>query len=458
MAGGWIRARQTKYVAYASVYILVVLTLVVVANVLADRYSKTYDSTSNKRYTLSDQTAKIVKGLSGDATITYFDQASRFTAARDLLGMYAGLSPKIHVKYVDPDNAPQVAHAAGVTAYGTTVVEVGEKTETAKSLTEEEITGAFIRDIKGNTRTVCFLTGSGERRLDDTGRMGYSQFKDLLGKDDYVTQTVNLLENATIPDTCTVVVVGGPTSDYLQPEVDALQKYVEGGGRAMMLLDPPLNVGEPKIHPNDALGNVLKGWGVTLDKDLILDMNPVGQMVGLGPQVALVTTYTTHAIVGSMSGNATAFPMARSLEVQSTDKSTAQKLFDTSDTSFATSNLSSPAINTEDPSNRKGPLTVGAAGTYTTDKPDSQGRFVVIGNSDWASNSFLDFNGNGDLAMNSVNWLASDEDLISIRPKDQENRPITMTGAQMNWVRLVSQAFLPLIVVLAGVFVWRKRR
>ena len=160
-----MKARQTKYAAYATVYILVVLAIVSVANVLANRYNKSYDSTSNKRYSLSDQTTKIVKGLTQPATITYFDKQSNFQTAKDLLDRYANLSREIHLDYVDPDKNPQAARAAGVTKYGTTIVQIGAKKEEAKSLTEEDITGAIIRDLKNNARTVCFVIG--KRRTSD---------------------------------------------------------------------------------------------------------------------------------------------------------------------------------------------------------------------------------------------------------------------------------------------------
>jgi ABC-type uncharacterized transport system involved in gliding motility auxiliary subunit len=458
MASQWLKARQTKYAAYATVYILVVVAVVVVANVLADRYNKSVDATANKRYSLSEQTSKIVKGLKQDASITYFNQSTRFREGKDLLDQYANLSPKVHIQYVDPDKEPQLAREAGIRNFGTAVVQIGAKKEEAKAMTEEGVTGAFIRDLKSNTRTVCFAGGSGEHQIDDSDREGYSRFKDLLGKDNYETKSIDLLQKAEIPSECTTLVVAGPTHNYQQPEVDAIKKYVEDGGRALFLLDPPLKIGRAEIADNDALTGLLASWGVTLDKDLILDLNPIGQIMGLGPQVALVSSYGTQPIVSELKRTATGFPLARSMEIKNTDKTTVEKLFDSSASSLATQNLSSPAVNVRDPKNKKGPLTIAAAGTYKTAKENSQGRFVVIGSSGWADNRFIDFNGNGDLALNSVNWLASDEDLISIRPKPPEDRRITMTRSQFSLVRATSQFVLPLVVVFAGVAVWWKRR
>ncbi len=458
MPSQWLKARQTKYAAYATTYILIVLAAVAICNVLADRYNKSYDATANKRYSLSPQTAKIVKGLTQPATITYYNQSTRYREGKDLLDEYANLSPKVHIDYVDPDKNPEAAREAGIRELGTAVVQVGMKKEEAKSMTEEGITGAFIRDLKSATRTVCFVSGSGERRLDDSEREGFSHFKDLLGKDDYDTKSIDLLQKAEVPADCTTLIVGGPTRNYEQPEVDAIKKYVEDGGRALFMLDPPLKLGHSKIADNDALTTLLQSWGVTLQKDLILDLNPIGQLAGVGPQVALVTNYESQPIVNDMKGVATGFPLSRSMDVKNTDKTSVQKLFDSSATSLATENLSSPAVNVNDPKNKKGPMTLAAAGTYNTGKENSQGRFVVVGSSSWIDNGFLDFNGNNDLALNTVNWLSSDEDLISIRPKPEDDRRITMTRAQLSWVRATSQFLLPIIVVIAGVGVWWKRR
>jgi ABC-type uncharacterized transport system involved in gliding motility auxiliary subunit len=458
MASQWLKARQTKYGAYAGIYLLVVLAILVVVNFLANRYNKSFDTTSNKRYSLSEQTQKIVKGLKQNATITYYNQTTRFQEGKDLLDEYANLSPKLHVAYVDPDKSPELARAAGIRNFGTAVVQVGAKKEVAKDMTEEGITGAFIRDLKGTTRTVCFVTGSGEHQIDDTERDGLSHLKDLIARDEYQSKSIDLLQNAAVPADCTTVVIAGPTHDYQQPEIEAIKTYVEGGGRALVMLDPPIQFGNSEIAANGALTSVLESWGVTLDKNMILDLNPVGQLAGLGPQVVLVTSYGSQPIVSDMRGSAVGIPLSRSLDIKDTGKTSVQKLFDSSGSSLATSNLSSAEVSVADPKNRKGPFTIAAAGTYNTGKPNSEGRFVVVGSSSWAANRFLGFNGNGDLALNAVNWLSSDEDLISIRPKPPEDRRITMTRAQLILVRTVSQFVLPLIVVIAGTMVWWKRR
>jgi ABC-type uncharacterized transport system involved in gliding motility auxiliary subunit len=459
MANQWVKARQTKYAAYAATYVLVVIAVIVVVNVLADRYNKSYDATANKRYSLSEQTAKIVKGLKQDATITYFNPATRFPEGKDLLEQYKNLSPKVKVEYLDPEKDPVRAREVGVRNFvNTAVVQVGSRKEEAKSMTEEGITGAFIRDLKNNVRTVCFVTGSGEHQLDASDSDGLSQFKELLAKDDYETKEIDLLQKLEVPNDCTTLVIAGPTRNYVQPEVDAIKKYVEDGGRAFFMLDAPLKLGRITVADNDALTSLLQSWGVTVDKDLILD--PVGQVLGLGPQFALVQNYGSQPIVNEIRKNhtPTGFPLARSIEIKNADKTSVEKLLNSSGNAFATMDLSSSRVSSKDPQNKKGPLTIGAAGTYNTGKETSQGRFVVIGSSGWLANGLIGQLANSDLALNAVNWLASDEDLISIRPKPPENRRVSMTQRQFNAVLVTSQFILPLVVVVAGFGVWWKRR
>lgn len=454
----WAKTRQTKYAAYASIYIVVILAILVAANFLANRYNKSFDATSNKRFSLSDQTAKVVGDLKQDVTIQYFDRPSGMTAGKDLLDRYASLSPKVKVEYVDLLKKPQLARAANVSREGEAIIEIGAKREEAKTFDEEGITGAMIRALKGGARTVCVAAGSGEHRLDDTTADGFSEFQTAVQKDNYLVKAVNLLQKPEVPSDCTVLVIGGPTGDYIQPIVDALKNYVQGGGRVQFLLDPPLKVGRKEISDNTALTTLLAAWGVTVDPNLVLDENPLAQLAGVGPEVPLITTYESHPIVSDLAGTATGFPISRSLETKNADHSTVAKLFSTSADSYATSNLSSAEIRIDPNKDKKGPFTMAAAITYDTGKPNSQGRAVVVGNSRWASNSFLRFNGNKNLLLNMLNWLSSDEDLISIRPKEQEDRRISLTRGQFLAVRTVSQFLLPLIVVIGGVMVWFRRR
>jgi ABC-type uncharacterized transport system involved in gliding motility auxiliary subunit len=452
-----MQMRQTKFAAYTTVYVLVVLAVIGVLNFLANRYNKSADLTANKKFTLSDETRKVAGGLKQDVTITYWNQPTAFQGAHDLLDRYKNLSAKIDVKYEDTDKNRTQAIAAGVKQQGTIFVDIANKHQEAKSLTEEEITGAMVRALKGGQRTACFVLGSGEHSIDDADRTGYSSAKQLAESNNYKTQTIKLLEKPEIPKECTIVVVAGPAHDYIAPEVAALKNFVEGGGRAVFLLDPPLMFAQQQIDENKALTDLLAAWGVTMDKDLVLDTSGVGQVFGMGPEIPLVTTYDSHAIVRPMKDVPSGFPIARSLDVKNGDKTMVEKLFETSSNSFATANLKSSDIRPS-PTDKKGPLTLGAAGTYNGGGPNGAGRFVVVGSSRWIDNSFLRFNGNRDLFLNMLNWLSSDEDLISIRPKETEDRRLSLTARQMMLVFYSSVLAIPLLVIAMGFGVWWRRR
>ena len=450
--------RRVANFAQAVVYTLIVLTILGLINFLANRYNKSLDVTANKRYTLSDQTVKIAKNLKQDVRITYWDQPSKFPAAHDILDRYANLSTKVNVEYGDAEKQRAKAIAAGVKTLPTIQVSAGNKKEEAKSLTEEEITGAMVRVLKGGDRKVCFTLGSGEASIDDTSqREGYSNLKQLIERNNYKTETERLLEKPQIPMDCTILVVGGPKRDYIPPVVAAIKTYLEDGGRLLVMLDPPLKLAQAETDENKGLTDVLAGWGVKLQKDLVLDTSGVGQIFGLGPEFPLVTKYESHAIVRDMKDTPTGFPIARSMEPIKADKTNVEKLFETTEDSFATLNLATGDIK-PGPTDLKGPLTLGVAGTYTTGKENGNGRFVVVGSSRWVSNGFLAFNGNRDLFINMLNWLSSDEDLISIRPKDPEDRPLNMNARQMTMMFYSSVVMIPLLVVLAGVGVWWRRR
>jgi ABC-type uncharacterized transport system involved in gliding motility auxiliary subunit len=477
MAANWMKARQTKYGAYVTIYVLVILAVLGAVNFLANRYDKSYDSTSNKQYSLSEQTAKVIKGLKSDVHITYFDTDDRFQNAHGLLDRYSNLSSKVHVTYIDPVKKPQQARGAGFTRDSNIVVDSGLRKEPAKSLDEQEITGALIRSLKTSERNVCFLSAGGERSLEEQQGNGFSTLKTLLERDNYKTRTITpkaaapegekqvtigqkpAAASVDIPKDCTVLVVGGPQLAYTQPVVNAIKSYMEGGGKALFMLDDSLKIGrEQSANDSPELLQLLADWGVTVNKDLVLDLSGIGRsLFGVGPEVPVLFKYDSHTITRPLDRVPTAFPIARSLDVKSTGSSTVEKLVSTTDDSVAVSDVgANGAIDIK--KGKKGPLTIAAAGTLTSGSNKS--RFIVVGTAQWAQNNLTGSNtlGNRDLFSNMINWLSSDEDLISIRPKEQENQALNMTGQRPRMMFWLSVVVFPLAVVGMGLGTWWKRR
>ena len=167
-----LTSRQAKYGLNTAIYCLVALAIVVVVNLIANRFVKQIDLTANKRYSLAPQTAKILSGLQKDVELVYFDRRNNFTSVRDKLEMFPIKSRRVKVTYVDPDREPSKANQYKVKTYGTLIVASGDRNEQAKGLQEEEITGSIIRVLKGGPKNIYFLTGHGERDLESTERLG----------------------------------------------------------------------------------------------------------------------------------------------------------------------------------------------------------------------------------------------------------------------------------------------
>jgi ABC-type uncharacterized transport system involved in gliding motility auxiliary subunit len=451
MASDFLKARQTRYGAYLGIYVIVIVAVLGAVNYLAFQNDKSYDSTANKRYTLSDQTQKIVKGLKNDVTVSYFDKSTNFTRAKDLLERYSNMSSKLHVAYLDPDKKPDLARAAGIRSYGSIVVQNGLRKQEAKSLSEEEVTGALIRSMKTGERLACFATGSGELSIDGNERTGISLFKAGVEKNSFKTRAFSFFEKTEVPSDCSVVVIAGPKRDYLDPAIDALKKYLDNGGKVLFLVDPAIDFGKGDSNSGSpAIAKLLSGYGVTLHNDLVIDASGVGQLFGFNEASPIVMKYSSHAITSPMTDQASVFPLVRSMEV----KSPAEKLLETSGNSYATAKLT-PPISIDPAKDKKGPFTLAAAGSA-----NGKGRFVVVGTSSAAANQMFGISkiGNSDLILNMMNWLTADEDLISIRPKDPEDRRISMTSRQMSTLFYTSVIFFPLVIIIAGVGMWWRKR
>jgi ABC-type uncharacterized transport system involved in gliding motility auxiliary subunit len=439
--------------ANLAVYTAVAIAIVVLVNWFVDRHDQRWDLTPTQKYSLSPQSKKLLKDLNRDVTVYVFDRERNFGGRRDLLGMYSSASRRLTVRYIDPDRQPTLAKQYAVRSYGTMVVAAGDRHFEAQSESEEGLTNALIRVLKGQ-RTVYFVQGHGERNLHSSDRDGYDRVKKQLETENYQIQSLMLMQKMAIPSDCTLLIIAGPQNDYLAPEVDVIRKYVSAGGRALFLLDAGTEL------PN--LAKLLADWNATLRNDLVIDLNPVAQVFDTSPAMPLIIKYGSSPIVQPLTNRATLFPLSRSFEVGKEYKAgaSADSLCETSPDSYAVTgfNPKMQRIAFRPGKDLKGPLTLAASGTVTGQGERKEGRFVALGTSLLAANSFLGFQGNRDFFMNAVNWLSADEDLISIRPKPPETQRLNMTVQQMSRLLYLGVFGLPLLIVAWGTWIWWRRR
>ncbi len=437
-----------------AVYTAVAVAIVVLANWFVDRHNRRWDLTPNQSYSLSPQTTKVLKGLKNDLTIYVFDRESGFRERRDLLDNYSALTPRVTVRYVDPDRQPSLAGQFGIRNYGTVVVAGGDRHFEAQSSTEEGVTNAIVRLLKGQ-KTVYFIQGHGERDVDSSDRAGYGRVKKQLENENRQVKTQVLLQKMEVPADCSLLVIAGPRNDFLAQEVETIKKYLTGGGRALFLLDPGMELTN--------LAKLLADWNVTLRNDLAIDENPVAQLVGASPSMPLILKYGSSPIVQPLARTATLFPLTRSFEVGKEYKAgvSAESLCETSPDSFGVADFDPKVreVRYRAGKDTKGPLSVAVAGTIAGEgEKKTEGRFVAVGTSMLAVNNYLPFEGNRDLFMNMVNWLSAEEDLISIRPKPPESQRLNMTAQQMRRVLYLGVFGLPILIIALGTSVWWRRR
>ena len=461
--------RQARYGAIATASVFVILGIVVAINYLSAKQNRRWDLTENQQFSLSEQTVKVLQNLDAPVKFTVFDRATAFDRFRPRLDEYAYHSDRVSVEYVDPDSKPVQAKEYEVQTYGTIVLDYKDRRERVTSDNEQDITNALIKAVSGKERTVYFLQGHGEKDPTSTERDGYSAVVDTLRRDNYKVEKLPLAQQKDVPEDATVVVIAGATSDLLEQEIEALKRYLGRAGKLMVLVDPP--VGQQASQPN--LEALLKEWAITLGRNMVVDVSGMTNE----PSLAVAIGYPSHAITERFN-TLTIYPLARSVEPVSGGAGgrVAQPLVETSPRSWAESNLTSigngeGVAMEEDKGDKPGPVTVAAAVSAPVDQPPPldpkakpedapkpETRIVVFGDSDFPSNAYGGIEGNPNLFANAVNWLAQQENLIAIRPKEAGDRRLTMTASQQRMVFLLSMLAIPAIVFGAGIFTWSRRR
>src|SRR3984957_13039538 len=430
--------RSSKLGTNTTVLALGVLAILAVVNYLGNEHHKRFDLTTEKLYTLSDQTKKTVSGLTQDVTIVRFANMAD-AQLNDLMTEYKNLSPHIKFQNIDPREKPEVAKQYGVTRMGDTVVAAGQHRQNLEpspegGYSEEDVTGAIIKVTREKIKMVCFTTGHGEKSLSDEDAKGYSLVDQGLKREAYNTNSVNLVTSGAVPSDCNMLVIAGPTQAFFPQEAMMVSKYLDGGGKVLIEVDPET---DPK------LGDIFEAWNIAIGSNVVVDASGAGQIFGTGPAVPLVIDYGDSPVTKTLQGGMTFFPLARTVSIGDKAKADPQavELLKTSPRSFTIPNLKQKEVTFDPKTDTPGPLSLGVAASRKSG--DNSDRLVVIGDSDFAENQWVGQQHNGDLFFNPIDWLARDESLISIRPKTATNRRVTLTAAQATVLRWLDLFFLP---------------
>ncbi len=492
----WWQHRSARAGTLSSVSVLLVLAILVGVNWIATRQHKRWDLTAARQFSISDQTRRVLDELEAPVNVKVFARDTDFQRFRDRLDGYTYVTDQLQVEYVDPDKQPALARQWEIQQYGTIAIEHAGRIERITTSTEQDITNAIVKAVQGGETTIYFAQGHGER--DPTSadeRVGYNALAAALARDNFKVERVVLAQQSDVPEDAAVLVVAGPQTDYLEPELDMLRRYLDRGGKLMLLLDPPEGA---DATPLTGLIGLAREWGIDVGTNVVVDVSGVGQLLGAGPSVPVVATYPSHPITDNFD-LITAFPLARSVTPVEGGAAgrTARTFAETSERSWGETDLAAvfggtPVARDDDAGDLPGPVSLaaavsadapnppataaaaaatdgsdGAQDTASTDEADAeadddtpapQTRVVVFGDSDFVTNSMLGTQGNLDLFLNAANWAAQQENLIAIRPRDPEDRRVTMTVDQQARVGYLSALILPLAILGLGVVTWYRRR
>jgi ABC-type uncharacterized transport system involved in gliding motility auxiliary subunit len=448
-----LAGRTARYGSNALLMSAAFLGILVLVNVVLARHSYRYDSTASKEHTLSPQTIQVLEGLAEPVQVLGFFAPGdpRSQDAKDMLEEYRRHSDKFSYEFIDPDQQPSLARMYEVTSYGTLLFIRGDKRQQTFGVDEQTLTSTLLKVSRNVQKTIYFITGHNERDPSGTEDTGYAGAKQILEKENYQVTTLNLATageplSATIPIS-SVVVLASPQAPLLDKEVEALLGWIQAGGKAMILADPGL----PK-----PLGGRLDTLGLVFQDDLAIDPNSsfFGDVATL-----VVAQYPFGQITDDMGGLITIFPGARSIRALENAPGTAaiEPLITSGPDSWGETDFQTRDVRFDPDKDNKGPLNL----AYTYLDSNTKARMVIFGDADFAANNGLSLGGqvgNADLFVNSINWLAEEEELISIRPKPPEQRTVVLNAPRQRTIFYSSVVLLPLLVLGAGVFVWWRRR
>jgi ABC-type uncharacterized transport system involved in gliding motility auxiliary subunit len=468
----FFQRRSARYGALASVSLLVMLGILIGVNYLSNRRNQRWDLTTNQFNSLSEQSQKVLSSLEAPMQLTVFDQRLEFDRYRERLNQYSQTSRQVSVEYVDAAQDPVRTRTYEIQALPTLVIEHQGRTEKVITLDERGITGAIIRVVTGQQRKLYFVQGHGERDPSGMDETGYAEVVQYLGADNIAVEPLNLTQKAEIPADATMLAIAGPTTDYLDHEIEAVKTYLSGGGRLLMMLDP---IVDEKAQPMPKLTALALEWGVEFGGIVVLDLSGRSESATV---VVVSPPYPAHPVTERFRVF-TVFPLAQSVTAVASLPAgrTVEPIVETSEASWAETDIAALrtgggqlAMNA-DQGDLAGPVTLAVA-VSTPAPPEEpaepaadgaptaapQTRLALIGDSDFASNGAARSGGNVNLFVNMVNWLSAQENLIAIRPREAGDSRLTITSLQARGVWWLSVLVVPAVIFGAGIVAWRLRR
>jgi ABC-type uncharacterized transport system involved in gliding motility auxiliary subunit len=476
---------QKQFVSGASTAAgsIIFLAIIVIIQYIVLQHPVRWDFTKTGKFTLSSQSKKVLetlkeRKLAVDALAFYETKsiASR-DAVRDLLDQYRDVDPQFSYSFIDPDRDRAIAKANKVESYPTVILKVGDKEERISTADEETVTNALMKLLRNEVKKVYFLKGHGERSPSSSEANGFKTAQEHIEKQNYKTAETVLMQEGSVPQDAKILIVAGPQTDLMDTELDAIQVYLKRGGSLFVLLDP---FKAPKLCA------FLAQYGFETADDIVVDR--MSKAFGGDYLMPIITTYIDSPITKNFT-LASFFPEARSISVPEKKKTglDTQELALTSPVSWTIDKqqLDSGKATFDSKLDKKGPLSVMAVSTVSEpdaamkdpqsteknlkdqsahdaekagDKKPVKARIVVCGSSLFPANKFFKLQGNGDLFMNTVSWLAEDENLIAIRPKSTHSQPMILTERDSAIVFFVAVVLLPFSWVLVGLAVYLYRR
>ena len=471
-------SRQLRYGANVALSIVGVIGIAVFVNVIVtQRFDKRVDLTELRLHSLSEQTKQILKTLDKKVDVIAFfsDNTSGLAVhAKDRLALYQRESKFINVSFKNPYIETALLQKYDLKYDGTIVFDSKDRVEKVTVVDEQKFTSALLKIIQNRSKKVYFLTGHGEHGVDDTTNNRYRQVRTELEKQNYTVLSHSFLKEPEIPKDCDVLVIAGPKKPIMFQEIAMIQKYLEKNGKLLLLLDPTLNSAK---DVNDGLVQLMKKWGVKVGNDLIFDR--VHFYLLSAGSVAQDLQFEQHDITRYYLQEQIPFLNCRSvmpladgqnnLSVKSIARTKSPGGVSWAETERETDGKFSSNGYTAGV-DIPGPVSVAVAveeknDANTMDKDKSRlTRIVIFGDSDFATDTFFatanpDIPAYAPLFPSIINWLTLDEDLITIAPPDLNKQALRrMTDQDARIVQITSIFLIPLIVFIAGMVVWWRRR